>query len=39
MNGIEQQTMPIQALSFLHVQGIHSVISVWVCRKYINNIW
>ena len=28
MNGIEQQAMSIQALSFLHVQGIHSVISV-----------
>jgi hypothetical protein len=27
MNGIEQQAMPIQALSLLHVQGIHSVIS------------
>ena len=25
MNGIEQQAMPIQAVSFLHVQGIHSV--------------
>jgi hypothetical protein len=28
MNGIEQQAMPFQALSFLHVQGIHSLISV-----------
>jgi len=28
MNGIEQQAMPMQALSFLHVQGIHSVTSV-----------
>jgi hypothetical protein len=28
MNGIEQQAMPIQALSFLHVQGIHSEKSV-----------
>ena len=27
MNGIEQQAMSIQALSFLHEQGIHSVIS------------
>jgi len=24
MSGIEQQAMPIQALSILHVQGIHS---------------
>jgi len=28
MNGIDQQAMPIQALSFLHVQGIYSVTSV-----------
>ena len=28
MNEIEQQAMPIQALSFLHVQGMHSLISV-----------
>jgi hypothetical protein len=27
MNGIEQQAKPIQALPFLHVQGIHSVTS------------
>jgi len=26
MNGIEQQAMPIQAVSFSHVQDIHSVI-------------
>jgi len=26
MNGIEQQAMPIQALIFLHVQGMHSLI-------------
>jgi hypothetical protein len=38
LNGIEQQAMPIQALSFLHLQAIHSVISVWVCTNYINNI-
>jgi len=25
IKGIEQRTTPIQALSFLHVQGIHSV--------------
>jgi len=24
MNGIEQHAVPMQALSFLHVQGIHS---------------
>ena len=29
MNGIEQQAMPMQDLSYLHVQGIHSV------KKYI----
>jgi len=29
MNGIEQQAMPIQALSFLHVHDINSV------KKYI----
>ena len=28
MNRIEQQAMPIQAFSFLHVQGIHSVIGI-----------
>jgi replicative superfamily II helicase len=28
MNRIEQQAMPIQALSFLPVQGIHSVIGI-----------
>jgi hypothetical protein len=38
MNGIEQQAMPIQTLSFLHLQGIPSVISVWVSINYINNI-
>jgi hypothetical protein len=27
-NGIEQQAMPIQALSFLHIQVIHSVKSI-----------
>jgi hypothetical protein len=30
MNGIEQQAMPIQALSFLHVQGILNNIHVMV---------
>jgi hypothetical protein len=35
MNGIEQQAMPIQALFFLHVQGIHSE---KVYNNYINNI-
>jgi len=30
MNGIEQQATPIQALSFLHVQGIHSVKSIYI---------
>ena len=29
MNGIEQQAMPMQDLSYLHVQGIQSV------KKYI----
>ena len=33
MNGIEQHAMSIQALCFLHVQGIHLV-----CKKDINNI-
>ena len=33
MNGAEQQAMPIQTLSFLHVQGIHSVTSVYVYKK------
>jgi hypothetical protein len=27
-NGIEQQAMPIQVLSFLHVHGIHSEKSI-----------
>jgi hypothetical protein len=30
MNGIEEHAMPMQALSFLHVQGIHSVKSIQV---------
>ena len=30
MKGIEQHTMPIQALSFLHVEGIRSIKSIQV---------
>jgi hypothetical protein len=32
MKGIEQQAVYIQALTFLHVQCIHSVISI--CKSY-----
>ena len=32
MKGIEQQAVHIQALTFLHVQGIHSVISI--CKSW-----
>jgi hypothetical protein len=35
MNGTEQQAVTIQALFFLHVQGIWSMISIWVCTNYI----
>jgi len=38
MSGIEQHAVHIQALSFLHVQGIHSEISILVCKNYINDI-
>ena len=30
MKGIEQHTMPMQSLSFLHVHGIHSIKSIQV---------